>query len=241
MHDSSPSTEVHAPVDPTIAGRSLTLGDRWANSASEQLERMRLLERARETEAAAQLRRCGPISARVLQSLSWRALTRLAANEPVDPNDPDSWPSPDAHAQIVLRRYGITGLDSTRLTMAAVRALIDGQARADRDAGLDWTRFDVPAAQLDEALRRAHARLPIALDDPAVYAYRDDQRRVLAAPLGLPAEQAGDLSRRLPRVLAALPALIARQRREHGDDDRRGSGRHRSRPLSIRASALSVP
>jgi hypothetical protein len=90
-------------VDPTIAGRSLTLGDRWANSASE------LLERASETEAAAQLRRCGPISARVLQSLSWRALTRLAANEPVDPNDPDSWPSPDAHAQIVLRRYGITG------------------------------------------------------------------------------------------------------------------------------------
>ena len=131
----------------------------------------------------------------MLEHLSWRALTRLAANEPVDPNDPDSWRSPDAHAQIVLRRHGITGLDSTRLTMEAVRALIDGQARADRDAGMDWTRFDVPAAQLEAALRRAHARLPIALDDPAIYVYRDDQRRVLAARLGVPGEQAGDLSR----------------------------------------------
>ena len=95
----------------------------------------------------------------------------------------------------MLRRHGITSLDSTRLTMEAVRALIDGQARADRDAGLDWTRLDVPAAQLDAALRRAHARLPIALEDPAIYAYREDQRRALAARLGVPGEQAGDLSR----------------------------------------------
>src|SRR4051812_36861927 len=79
--------------------------------------------------------------------------------------------------------------------MEAVRALIEGQTRVDRDAGLDWTRLDVPAARFDAALRRAHARLPIALDDPAIYAYRDDQRRALAARLGVAGEQAGDLSR----------------------------------------------
>src|SRR3954449_6572382 len=193
MHDPSPTAG--KPADRTLPGGSLTFGDRWAASSSEQLERTRLIEQARHTEAAAQLRRCCPSAARVLENLSWRALTRLAANESVDPNDPDSWRSPDAHARIVLRRHGITGLDSTRLTMGAVRALIEGQARADRDAGLDWTRLDVPAARLDAALRRAQARLPIALDDPANYAYRDDVRRVVAARLGVPGKQAGDLSR----------------------------------------------
>src|SRR3954454_24088404 len=79
--------------------------------------------------------------------------------------------------------------------MEAVRALIDGQARADRDAGLDWTRLDVPAARFDAALRRAHAQLAIGLDDPAIYAYRDDARRVLAVRLGVAGGQAGDLSR----------------------------------------------
>ena len=195
MNDPSPVAAVDAVAHPTVPGRSLTFERRWAASASEQLEHTRLIQQARDTDAAALLRRCCPAAARVLESLSWRALTRLAANAPVEPNDPDSWRSPDAHAQIVLRRHGITALDPTRLTMEAVRALIDGQARADRDAGLDWTRLDVPAAQLEAALRRAHARLPIALEDPAIYAYRDDQRRVLAARLGVPAEQASDLSR----------------------------------------------
>ena len=195
MHDRSPSAAGHAPADPTVLGRSLTFDRRWAASSSEQLEHTRLVEQARATEAAAQLRRCWPSAARLLDHLSWRALTRLAANEPVDPNDPDSWRSPDAHAQIVLRRHGITGLDSTRLTMEAVRALIDGQAAADRQAGLDWTRLDAPAPALDAALRRAHARLPIDLGDPAIYVYRDDQRRALAARLKVPGEQAGDLSR----------------------------------------------
>ena len=194
MHDPSPAAGTHASAV-TTDPEWPSLGDRWAAAASESLDRTRLIEQARRTDAAAQLRRCCPSGARVLEDLSWRALTRLAANEPVDPNDPDSWRSPDAHAQIVLRRHGITGLASTRLTMDAVRALIEGQARADRDAGVDWTQLAVPAARLDAALRRAHARLPIALDDPAIYAYRDDQRRVLAARLGVPGEQAGDLSR----------------------------------------------
>jgi hypothetical protein len=95
----------------------------------------------------------------------------------------------------VLRRHGITRISSARLTMDTVRALIDGQARADRKAGLDWTRLAVPAAALEAALRGAHARLAIALDDPAVYATIDDQRRALCLRLGLPGDQADDLSR----------------------------------------------
>ena len=195
MYDPTAGAAINAAADPTVPRRSLTFEHRWAASTSEQLERTRLIEQARHTDAAERLRRCCPSAVPLLEQLSWRALTRLAANQPVDPTDPDSWRSPDAHAQIVLRRHGITGLDSTRLTMEAVRRLIDGQARADREAGLDWTRLDVPPAQLHAALRRAHAQLPIALDDPAIYAYRDDQRRALAARLGVAGEQAGDLSR----------------------------------------------
>ena len=122
MHDPSPAAAVDAVADPTVPGRSLTFERRWTASTSEQHERTRLIEQARDADATARLRRCCPSAALALESLSWRALARLAANEPADLNDPDSWRSPDAHAQIVLRRHGITGLDSTRLTMEAVRA-----------------------------------------------------------------------------------------------------------------------
>ncbi len=127
--------------------------------------------------------------------LAWRALVRLAGNEPVDPNDPDIWESRDEQAQAVLRRHGLTNLKAGRLTLAAVNALVDGQRTADDDAGLDWGTLTVPASRLDEPLRRAHARLPIDLSDPAVYLHRDDQRRVLAGRLGLAADKADDLSR----------------------------------------------
>src|SRR4051794_31097442 len=160
MIDPLPPTAADAAADPTVPGRSVTFERRWERSSSEQLERTRLLEQACDTDAALRLQRCCPSAARVLESLSWRALTRLAADKPVDPNDPDSWRSADAHARGVLRRPGVPGLDSMGLSMDAVRALIDGQARADRAAGLDWTRLDVPAARFDAALRRAHARLP---------------------------------------------------------------------------------
>ena len=78
----------------------------------------------------------------------------LAKNEPVDPNDPDAWRTADEHAQAVLRRHGIT-LNPRHLTLEAIQALTDGQARADTDAGLDWTRITEPASRLDEKLRRA--------------------------------------------------------------------------------------
>ena len=94
----------------------------------------------------------------------------------------------------MLRRHGIT-LNPRHLTLAAIQVLIDGQARADTDAGLDWTRITAPASQLDEKLRRAHAVLPVDLSDPAVFGDVGAQRRALATRLGLPAGQADDLSR----------------------------------------------
>jgi hypothetical protein len=179
----------------TRSGHPLGATGWGAGAEASHLERERLIGQARDTDAARQLQRCFPSWAEARAHLSWHGLRRLADNRPVDPNDPDVWRSRDEHAQAVLRRHGLTGLSAGRLTMAAVTALIDGQARTDRDAGLDWTTVTVPAARLDERLRRAHARLPIALDDPAVYAHRDDQRRALADRLGIGRTQAGDLSR----------------------------------------------
>jgi len=79
--------------------------------------------------------------------------------------------------------------------VTAVRALIDGQAAADRRVGLDWGRLTEPASRLDEPLRRAHARLPVYLSHPAVYVDREDQRQAFAARLGLNPDKAGDVSR----------------------------------------------
>ena len=150
---------------------------------------------ARETDAGRQLQRCFPRWSRAFEHLRRTALRRLADNQPVDPNDADSWHSSDEHAQAVLRRHGLAQVHARRLQTSAIRALIDGQAHADRQAGLDWTTVTAPATRLDDALRRAHARLPIDLDDPRVWASRDDQRRALGRRLGVGDQQADDLSR----------------------------------------------
>jgi hypothetical protein len=168
------------------------LGSGWLGAAEEP-ERARLLEQARATEAARQLQRCCPRWAGLFEHLSWRALARLARNEPVDPSDPASWRGRESHAQVVLRRHGVTRPRASRLTANALQALIDGQATADRDAGLDWSAL--PVSGLDERLARAHAVLPISLDDPAVFAFREDQRRALCARLELAPGKADDLSR----------------------------------------------
>jgi hypothetical protein len=52
-----------------------------------------------------------------------------------------------------------------------------------------------PGRTLDPALRRAHARLAVDLDDPAVWTRRADQRAALARRLGLSEDQTDDLSR----------------------------------------------
>jgi hypothetical protein len=167
----------------------------WLGAAGRTLERERLEHRASQTDATAQLRRCFARWTRLLEQLTSQALTRLADDQPLDPNDPDAWRSRDAHAQGVLHRHGRGATSATRLTSTAITALIDGQAQADRNAGLDWTAITYPARLLDERLRRAHERLPIALEDPSVWAYAPDQRRALANRLGFEERMADDLSR----------------------------------------------
>jgi hypothetical protein len=184
------------PAASTYARWRTTGGDDWRSPPDQRtLERERLEHRAGDTDATRQLVRCFPRWSRALEQLTSQALGRLAGNEPVDPNNCDVWRSRDAHAQAVLRRHSQGKVSATRLTSAAIGALIDGQAHADRDAGLDWTRVTVPAGALEERLRRAHARLAVDLEDPAVWAYAIDQRRALAGPLGLQHDRADDLSR----------------------------------------------
>ena len=158
-------------------------------------EREPLARQARATDAGRQLTRCFPRWLTALDHLRWTALVRLAHGEPVDPNAPDTWNSRDHHAQAILRRHGVTTIAATDLTLQAIARLIDGQAAADRAAGLDWSRVMVPARDLDTALARAHARLPIDLDEPAVWCQRADQRAALGRRLGLPDVQIDDLSR----------------------------------------------
>src|SRR4051794_22330472 len=115
MHDTSPAPGASAPAATARPGDPSAFGAGWRTSAGE-LERARLIEQARHSGAARQLQRCCPTWPRLLEQLSWRALTRLAADQPVDPNDPASWPSPDHHAQVVLRRHGVTMVRADRLT-----------------------------------------------------------------------------------------------------------------------------
>src|SRR5450755_1111710 len=192
MTNATPAAGTPA-ADPYL--RWETLGGWSAPPEQRTLERERLESRAKGTDATLQLLRCFPRWTRSLEQLTFRTLERLAANEPVDPNDSDGWRSRDAHARAVLHRHGKGKLSATRLTSAAITALIDGQAAADRDAGLDWSAVTTPASALDERLERAHATMPVDLDDPRVWAYQLDQRRVLARPLGLDEHLADDLSR----------------------------------------------
>jgi hypothetical protein len=166
-----------------------------ATLARARADREPLAQQARETDAGRQLMRCFPRWTKALDHLRWAALVRLAHGEPVDPNDPDTWAGRDQHAHAVLRRHGVSNVAPTRLTLQTVGRLIDSQAAADRAAGLDWTRVTAPGRALDAALRRAHARLGVDLDDPAVWTRRADQRAALAGRLGLSEDQTDDLSR----------------------------------------------
>lgn len=149
---------------------------------------------ALNTDANRQLQRCFSAHGVPLDWLRDGPRRRIAENRPVNPNAPDTWTDPDRHAQAVLRRHGITHVNPGRLDLRAVHALIAGQAAADRAAGLDWTTVTVPAARLDDALRAAHARLPIDLDDPAVWIATGDRRQALARRTGLDATSSEQLS-----------------------------------------------
>ena len=169
----------------------------WAAPADGRtLERERLENRARLTDATGQLLRCFPCWTRALEQLTSRALERLARNEPLDPNDPDVWRSRDAHAQAVLHRHG-------EGTLERHAADVGGDHGADRRAGAGRPgrrtrlehRHHARRARSTSGCAAPTPRCRSTLDDPAVWAYQLDQRRVLAGPLGLDDDRADDLSR----------------------------------------------
>jgi hypothetical protein len=151
-------------------------------------ERHLLLCSARTSATGARL--AAVLGPAALDGLAWPALAALARGEPVDPNAPASWAHPDAHAAAILARHGVE-LDPRALTMPALRALIDAQAAADRDAGLNWTTPEPPRP---EDLAAAHARLGIDLGDPAIYLRDADRRVAVSRRLGLDPDRAAQLS-----------------------------------------------
>ena len=112
----------------TFSGQALSLPG-WTSPGQDRLvERERLMSQARGTDAARQLQRCFPRWMKAFDHLAWRALVRLAGNEPVDPNDPRHLA---AAATSTPRRFCAATASPTsrpaRLTLAAISALIDGQ------------------------------------------------------------------------------------------------------------------
>lgn len=172
---------------------------RWlgqgASGAAYVDEREELLTRARATHAWSQLARLFPKWRKLQDSLTSRAIAKLADNKPVDPNDFGAWVGERAQAFAVLRRHGISRDLTHKLALSAIRALVDGQAKADEHAGIDWTVLHESFATLDEQIRVAHKQLPISFDDPQVWRYREDQRLAVARRIGLHEHQADDLSR----------------------------------------------
>ena len=215
-----------------------TVGGWSAQPDQRTLERERLESRARGTDATLQLLRCFPSWTRALEQLTSATLERLAANEPVDPNDPDGWRSRDAHAQAVLHRHGKGKLSATRLTSAAITALIDGQAAADRDAGLDWstvTDASERARRAAGARPRHAARRPRRSAGVGVSARSAARARPTARarrpsggrPVAVAARQPQPVRRRRPALLAdRLGHLaVARRRAARGGGQGRAAGR----------------
>lgn len=94
-----PDGGAHAPALTTTSGYALptTYGGWFGPSAVEAAERDRFTAQARETDAGRQLQRRFSRWTRLLDHVRLSALTALAANRPVDPNDRDTRSSPAPH------------------------------------------------------------------------------------------------------------------------------------------------
>ena len=123
-------------------------------------EREALARRARATDAGRQLARCFPRWATALDQLRWRALVR--AGRTTSRSTPTTPTRGTAATPTPRRSCAATASPAcapTRLDLSGrSRPLIDGQAAADRDAGLDWTRVTAPASALDDRAARARTR-----------------------------------------------------------------------------------
>jgi hypothetical protein len=164
-------------------------------SASEFVPYRELQRAAAETAAFRQLQRCFPDWTALPDYLLRSALERLAANEPVDPNDPDTWSARATHAYAVMRRHGVSEDLTEGLTDAAGAAIVAAQRQADADAGLDWSRIAEPAESLDAALAHANGATLVDFDDPDIWVYSSQKRAAVGRRLKLPSgASAEDLS-----------------------------------------------
>ena len=165
------------------------------------------------TDACGQFARCFAAAEAAARTAAPRRAAALADDRPVDPNDPRRWT--DRRRARRPRSCAATASPASTppgSTCGAVRALIDGQAAADRDAGLDWTRITAPASR---ARRRAAARARAAADRPRRPARLGAPRATSAARSpprsGSPTPQADDLAElgaRAPRR-ASTPTTCA--------------------------------
>lgn len=130
-----------------------------------------------------------------VESLTNRALRQLVDGHMIDPCDRANWRDDVGAVDHILRRHGFTGSSTaSRLRIGAREAAIEAQQAADREAGVPWDRVFDPKQEAD-ALRKAHRRMPIDLDDPAVYAFPADARAAVCRRLGIESVRADDLSR----------------------------------------------
>ena len=135
-----PTAGLPATTTAAASVRPLMLPGPWPSATAEELERERLLGPTRASDAGRQFARCFARWPGALDHIRLAALRALAANRPVDPNDPDVWRSRDEHAQAILRRHGLTQLSAGRLTLAAIGELIAGQARRTATPALTGAR-----------------------------------------------------------------------------------------------------
>ena len=87
MHD--PSVAGAPAATTTASTRPLTLPRPWPSANTEELEREKLLAPTRASDAGRQFARCFARWPGALDHIRLAALRALAANRPVDPNDPD--------------------------------------------------------------------------------------------------------------------------------------------------------
>ena len=195
-------------VSPAAAG---SLGSGWLGA--QEPERARLAEQARASDAARQLQRCFPRWSRRSSTCAGGRSRGWRATSPSTPTTRTAGAVATSHAQVVLRRHGLTRPPASRLTTHAQQALIDGQA-ASRPRRRP--RLDAVTARARRSTRARAARTRGCRSTSTTRACSrsgSDQRRALCARLGLAPGQADDLSRWVlehpDAVRRRRPALLA--------------------------------
>ena len=158
-------------------------------------ERDELIRRALATDAGHQLARCFGTHGVPVGSLRAHALLRTG-------RQPTRRPQRHGHLDRTPTRTPAPSCAATasppsappRLELRAVHALDRRPGTRRPDAGLDWSRDHHAREHARRAAARAHAQLPIDLDDPAVWVAAADRQRALARRLGLDAAAGEQLS-----------------------------------------------